>query len=842
MPSILFKSSPVGLVPRRVGLVAVGLLLGLALAGYDPALRAVSSAQGGASATQLEDIRSSQNSALAPAVGRVEKVRRGARVFLDAEDVLVSVPEEFLGRSFIQSSKSGGVKAICKKAGYVYAVTASKGSQAKRLAEKGFKQLDFPEFQVLGGDEANKALAYQKPAAEGETLEFGPWVLLIFGPEERGGVPYAKMRSLEPPAFLPDGSEFMTWEAPLKFSKTYYVDQSHPKASDSNPGTKETPFKTINQAAEVLQAGERVVVGAGVYREWVRPARGGTDPEHMISYEVAPGAKVVIKGSEILRVQWMKSIPWLKDESVEPSEATVKKVWMARLPGELFNGYNPFAVANFRQINQMNHFDVPQVFSYPRSKSYLQVRGLIFQTGKRLKQVSRYTELFMDEGSFWVEPHGLTIHIAPRGGIDPNDAAWELTAREQIFAPETYHLGYIRVKGFIMEHAGNGFPFPQRGAISTMHGHHWLIEDNSLQWVNGVGIDIGDGGISFFGSRLTDTTDLPPTTRAIPTRPDILGYHILRGNTLNDIGTTGITGPGAYGSLIEENVHRRNAWHDVEFLAECAAIKLHTNLNLLVRQNLIFDTLHGTGIWIDWINSNSRITQNVVVNTGSHYGPGPGLGGIYVEAAFAPNLVDHNFVWGCTYSNGIYEYSATKVIIAHNMIGHCAGAGILIMDVPGRSLGDLGTIPVGANTVVNNILINNGWNVGLYSPHNVSDYNLLGNARQPRPFHVNGKMPRKLPFAPSLVPFEELELAAWRKRYGFDIHSSEADIVAEFNPTTLELAWSVRGEFAEGLAMSGMTYDFWNRPRAGRTVVPGPFGSIPRETTRIVVDPRLPGN
>jgi hypothetical protein len=108
--------------------------------------------------------------------------------------------------------------------------------------------------------------------------------------------------------------------------------------------------------------------------------------------------------------------------------------------------------------------------------------------------VSRYADLSTNEGAFWVETSGLTIHISPHEGIDPNQAEWEATAREQIFAPEEYNLGYIRVKGFIMEYAGNSFPFPQRGAISTMIGHHWIIEDNTLQWVNGVGIDIGSQG------------------------------------------------------------------------------------------------------------------------------------------------------------------------------------------------------------------------------------------------------------------------------------------------------------------------------------------------------------
>ena len=58
---------------------------------------------------------------------------------------------------------------------------------------------------------------------------------------------------------LPDGREFVSWEKPLRFTKTYYVDNRYPNASDSNPGTKELPFLTINKAAQVLEPGEHVV-------------------------------------------------------------------------------------------------------------------------------------------------------------------------------------------------------------------------------------------------------------------------------------------------------------------------------------------------------------------------------------------------------------------------------------------------------------------------------------------------------------------------------------------------------------------------------------------------------
>src|SRR3954469_14093099 len=55
---------------------------------------------------------------------------------------------------------------------------------------------------------------------------------------------------------LPDGTEFPTWEKPLHFTNTSYVDGNAKNANDSGPGTKERPFRTIDHAAQVLQPGE----------------------------------------------------------------------------------------------------------------------------------------------------------------------------------------------------------------------------------------------------------------------------------------------------------------------------------------------------------------------------------------------------------------------------------------------------------------------------------------------------------------------------------------------------------------------------------------------------------
>ena len=102
----------------------------------------------------------------------------------------------------------------------------------------------------------------------------------------------------DPPIRLPDGTEFQVWEDVTEYQKVYYVDQQHPTASDENPDTEDAPFLTIQRAADVVQSTEKVLIKSGIYREWVRPRRGGTGPDGMISFEAAPGAEAVISGSD----------------------------------------------------------------------------------------------------------------------------------------------------------------------------------------------------------------------------------------------------------------------------------------------------------------------------------------------------------------------------------------------------------------------------------------------------------------------------------------------------------------------------------------------------------------
>ena len=60
---------------------------------------------------------------------------------------------------------------------------------------------------------------------------------------------------------------------PRLLLSSYFVSTS---GDDGNPGTLGAPFRTIQQAANVADAGDTVFIRGGTYRESVRPAHSGT--------------------------------------------------------------------------------------------------------------------------------------------------------------------------------------------------------------------------------------------------------------------------------------------------------------------------------------------------------------------------------------------------------------------------------------------------------------------------------------------------------------------------------------------------------------------------------------
>jgi hypothetical protein len=75
----------------------------------------------------------------------------------------------------------------------------------------------------------------------------------------------------------------------------YYV---APGGDDSNPGTLDHPWQTIQKAADSLVAGDTVYIRAGAYPEQVIPQNSGS-PGNPITYAAYPGEIVTLDGSSV---------------------------------------------------------------------------------------------------------------------------------------------------------------------------------------------------------------------------------------------------------------------------------------------------------------------------------------------------------------------------------------------------------------------------------------------------------------------------------------------------------------------------------------------------------------
>ncbi len=592
---------------------------------------------------------------------------------------------------------------------------------------------------------------------------------------------------------LPDGRRFAFWDCATVFGKTWFVDGSNPEADDANPGTVHKPFRTIGQAAGIAKAGEKVIIRAGIYRETVNPANGGRSAQEMVSFEAAPGEQVVISGAEIWQADWQPSIGYRQtaaadeldlfslDDTVYYSPNTAARVWRGRLPRHFFIGSNPFAMMNASSLgfvptaDSLPHLASPKMIVHMNPEPMLLRQGLLFCDGQPLRQVLRPHELWLADGTYWVEEDGLAIHFRLPGDRSPKDCLLEVTTRAQGFVPDFRGAGYIRLRSLRFEKFANPFIPPQKGAISTNCGHHWIIEGCQVSWTNSVGIDIG------FLSHFV-------------LQDGIRGGHIIRRNRIEHCGVCGICGLPTRGRylesvLIEDNCLQGNCWQDIELMWESAAIKNHYTKDCLYRRNIILDTVFGAGIWLDKCINNSRVCGNVLINCRSTL-----YGLIFIEATYDPVVVDHNLIWGVSChvapdgtrsgGHGVYEHEVDNLTIVNNLVFAAEGAGIHCAYTPPGSArlirGRRGTFNRNGN-ILENLIHDCGHWIDLPTADNTCDRNLFG-AATGTAATLN-----------ILADQEKHNLESWRQVRGFDRASRQIELAAKIDPQDLALDLTFTG-------------------------------------------------
>jgi len=391
------------------------------------------------------------------------------------------------------------------------------------------------------------------------------------------------------------------------------------QGSDTNPGTRRRPLLTISKAAELAMPGDVVIVHAGTYREWVRPARGGTGEGKRIIYRAAPGEKVVIKGSE-------RITSWRREGN---------GVWRVSLPNSFFGRYNPYALklsGGWLHYGLWHH------------------RGDVYLDGEALLEKRTLEEVSAQKGTWCCRvENGMTTIWANFGAVDPNRSLTEINVRQAVFMPEKSGLGYITVDGFTLMHSAENWEPPglllQMGLIGPRMGKCWVIENCTIVNARCVGIILGHApGV--------DYRDI-----------EAFGGHIVQNNIIRRCGEAGIAGQkGATRSIIRNNLIEDTNYRREFGGWETAAIKFHESVDVLIEGNLIRRVgrqgYGAFGIWLDWANQGARVRGNVIYQTDT--------AAIFLEMNHGPTLVDNNIVIG----KGIRSNSEASTF-AHNLFVDC---------------------------------------------------------------------------------------------------------------------------------------------------------------------------
>ena len=274
----------------------------------------------------------------------------------------------------------------------------------------------------------------------------------------------------------------------------YFVSAS---ASRDGNGSKEMPFRHINDAAQVARPGDEVIVSPGIYREYVNPRYAGT-PDKRIVYRSEQPLGAVITGAEEAR-------GWTQYEG---------DVWRIAVNNSIFGDYNPYQV-----------YVCGDWYFAPKVRH----TGSVFLNDRMMYESVSLEECLKgeadpcawnQEGSTWkwytCQEKDTTVLFANFHGLDPNEEKVEISVRRNCFMPEETGIGYITVSGFAIEKGATTWAPPaayQDGLIGPHWSKGWIIEDCEVSNSRCCGISLGkyrdpENDMYFYTRRVKSPTQM----------------------------------------------------------------------------------------------------------------------------------------------------------------------------------------------------------------------------------------------------------------------------------------------------------------------------------------------
>ena len=416
----------------------------------------------------------------------------------------------------------------------------------------------------------------------------------------------------------------------------YYVNINAPREGD---GSKERPFRFINEAAKIARPGDEVVVAPGVYREYVNPLYAGTE-EARITYRSEKPLAAVITGAELLT-------GWKKVKGT---------TWTARVNNGIFGAYNPY---------------VEKVEGDWYFSPIIRHTGAVFMNDLMMYECGSVEECeagkpdphawTQEEAKYlwYTEQDGNeTVLYANFHGKDPNKQKVEISVRRNCFMPDQTGIGYITVSGFTITKAATTWAPPaayQDGMIGPHWSKGWIIEDCEVSNSRCCGISLGkyldpENDMYFFHKKVKSPTQME---RDAVCRgqyhgwlKEKVGSHIIRRCNVHHCEQTGIVGRmgGVFSTIEDCHIHHICNSQQLGG-AETAGIKLHAAIDVTIRRNHIHNCI--MGVWLDWEAQGARISQNLMHDNCRPEGREQARGAmfstdIFIEVGHGPTLIDNN--------------------------------------------------------------------------------------------------------------------------------------------------------------------------------------------------------